>query len=364
MGETGNRSVLGFAGGGIWMYRIVNALMRRIINLMHVPINIIRTTKLFFLVIRRFRLSEEMVGNIRLERCIDLLSGNIGILWRFASTSKTPTHKSDTSRNSKICFVLGNGPSLDVDINEKLAIFSMGDTFCVNDFAYTDLYIKIQPKYYVFADPCWWISTSPENIVSRRNRLFGEILSKTTWPLTIYAPFEARSFFESIFLHSHNIRLSFYNANSLTGKKTLENIIYDLGLAMPICQNVLVSALYLSLHNNYKKIILLGADHSWHETLALDDANRVCMKNRHFFDKDAKLTPWTKDGTDENIWTMGDLFHALANMFEGYWQIEKYAEFLGAQICNASSVTFIDAFERKSFAELSTDIVDDKLKHG
>jgi len=356
------RSVPVSDGYGVMMRGYVNALRHRIINLIRMPTNIIRTARLFLMVIREGRHPEDAAEVIGLRKALGLLTRNAGLLWRVASTTHEPAQQAEDSRNGRVCFVLGNGPSLDADIDEKSGFLGMGDTLCVNDFAKTDLYIKIQPKYYVFADPCWWVPTSPENIVSRRNHVYGEMLRKTSWPLTIYVPFAARSYFEPIFSRSHNIHLSFYNITSLDVEGILEYILYDLGLAMPKCQNVLVGALFLSLRLGYRKIILLGADHSWHETLALDDAGRVCMKNEHFYDKDSKLTPWTKDGTEENIWTMGELFHALAKMFEGYWQIEGYARYLGAEICNASSVTFIDAFRRKHIAELLGELAVDVQK--
>jgi hypothetical protein len=129
-----------------------------------------------------------------------------------------------------------------------------------------------------------------------------------------------------------------------------------MGLAMPFCQNVLVAALYMTLRLNYKKIIIVGADHSWHQSLLLDDNNLVCMNNRHFYDQETSLSPWSKDGTVDNIWSMGELFHALAKMFEGYEEIEKYSLYRNAKIYNASSMTFIDAFQRRNILSLIEDI--------
>ena len=177
------------------MGRVINVFIRRIKNFLHIPINIIKTAKLSLKVIRGLRHSEEVVGIVRMKRILGVLKRNIRLLWRIANNSQHPTQKADVNRNGKVCFVLGNGPSLDADIKDASDIHGFGDTFCVNDFAKTDLYIKIQPKHYVFADPCWWLSTSPENIVLRRNHVYDEILSKTTWPLTIYVPFCGKKIF-------------------------------------------------------------------------------------------------------------------------------------------------------------------------
>ena len=293
---------------------------------------------------------------LRVMSKIKNLIRTAGLLLGVARRSRFPAKMSNDPLRSTVCFVLGNGPSLNTDINEELEIFRMGDIFCVNDFAETDLYENIQPKHYVFADPCYWLPALPEHLISSRNHLYGKILNKTSWPLTIYVPFEAQGFFEGIVAHDKNISLSFYNTTAFDGKKTIANKLYDLGLCMPTPQNVLIPALFLSLRLGYKKIILLGADHSWHETLALDDANRVCVKDKHFYNEDAKLTPWSMDGTEENIWTMDAIFHALGRMFEGYWKIDEYTKHLGAQIYNASSVTYIDAFKRMSFSDIGKEL--------
>jgi hypothetical protein len=249
-----------------------------------------------------------------------------------------------------------------MDLRDGLGSVRIRDTFCVNQFAETELYQEIQPKYYVFADPLYWSSAAPENEVSSRKHLFDRILSKTSWPVTLYLPFEARDLFEGIFSRARNIRLVFYNNVPLYGAKGILNILYDLGLGIPPAQNVLIPALILSLRLGYKKIILLGADHSWHETIALDDANRVCWKDRHFYNTDAKLTPISIDGAEENLFTMDTIFQALGRMFEGYWKIEEYAKRLGAQVYNASSVTFIDAFKRRAIADMLVELSEDGHK--
>lgn len=129
------------------------------------------------------------------------------------------------------------------------------------------------------------------------------------------------------------------------------NILFDRNLGMPPAQNVLVSTLFLTLRMGYKNIVILGADHSWHETLALDNANRVCLRDFHFYDKDVGMQPFTMDGSEEKIFTMDALFYALGRMFEGYWKIAEYADRQAAQIINASSVTYIDAFKRRNFSD-------------
>lgn len=276
-------------------------------------------------------------------------------LVRVARKSRYPRKLPEFSKNDS-CFVLGNGPSLFSDLNGRTNSLRSGDIMCVNLFAESDLYQQIEPRYYIFADPAFWEATVPENMVQMRRRCFDHILTRTTWDIIIAAPFEARALFESVFSKGATIRLMFFNNVPLWGNKRVLHLLYSLGLGLPSAQNVLIPALYLALRLGYKNIVLLGADHSWHESVSLDAANRVCLKDRHFYDQEAELKPFSMDGSAERLFTMDSLFHALATMFEGYRKIEDYSRHLGARISNASSVTFIDAFKRRSLSNVMSDL--------
>lgn len=265
----------------------------------------------------------------------------------------------------KVCFVLGNGPSLAVDLKCGLDILTMGDVVCVNSFAETDLYEIVRPKYYVLADPGYWSAACTERAVAYRNNLFNQVLRKTKWPITIYAPLAAKGLLDVVFSSAQNIRLNYYNTWSAHAGTDILNTLYDMGLCMPVPQNVLIPALFLPLRLGYKTIVLLGADHSWHKSLVLDDTNRVCISQPHFYDSDAKSVPFSMgvvDESGERYFTMDKAFHAFATMFEGYWKLAEYAKYLGARVYNASSITFIDAFERKSIADLVVELADAERK--
>ena len=291
------------------------------------------------------------------------LRNSVRVLWSFTTRARYIVEQNSEPASGAACFVLGNGPSLTMDLKEGLDILRMGDVVCVNSFAETDLYEKIQPKYYVLADPSYWSTEYSEAHVALRNSLFNQILGKTTWALTIYVPFEAKVLFEATFGGAQNIRLSFYNTQTLEVKKEVKYVLYDLGFSMPPPQNVMIPALFLALRLGYKKIILLGADHSWHQTLVLDEDNRLCVRQQHFYNSEAKLKPFSmgQEGHDGEslFFTMDKAFSAFARMFAGYREIEKYAKHVGAQIYNASSVTFIDAFKKITISDLHVELEDE-----
>lgn len=265
------------------------------------------------------------------------------------------SHKSANSQlRVDTCFVLGNGPSLDGDLAQCKDFRSIGDVWCVNQFAVSDLYEKLQPTHYVLADPAYWSESLSEHLTALRDRLFLALKSKTTWPLTLYLPYFAKGCFEEKLADTLNITVAYYNNVPVFGCKRLAYFLYNRGLGMPLAQNVLVAALYLSLHRGYKKIFVLGADHSWHRTLEVDNLNRVCVQDRHFYDKEEpKLIPFLIDGSEESTFTMAGILSALARMFDGYWKLKEYSESIGAVIYNASSISYIDAFKRIKPAEIS-----------
>lgn len=249
-------------------------------------------------------------------------------------------------------FVLGNGPSLANERPFLLKEFRGQDFFCVNYFANSDLYTDLRPKYYILADPGFWKPDVSGKLLESRNLLINNIKSRTNWPLTIFVPFEAEDVFCSAFRSQSEIQISFFNNVPLYGRIRVVHELYRFGLGCPQVQNVLIAALFMAIQEGYKEIILLGADHSWHETLVLDRLNKVCLKDKHFYNQEARLVPFSIGCGESRTFTMSEAFYAIGRMFEGYRKLESYSKHVGAKILNASSITYVDAFERVRAADL------------
>lgn len=254
-------------------------------------------------------------------------------------------------RPEQACVILGNGPSLSDDLREHMNELAELDLYCVGRFAESAEYSELRPKHYVFADPMWWATDAPAVTKKLREDLFAAIAGKTRWPMHILAPVQAETAIRSMFQASPFITPVFFNLTPVTSDLRIAKYIYDRNLGMPPVQNVLVACIFLALRMGHKNIVVLGADHSWHETVALDERNQVCLRDRHFYDKDVSMKPFTMDGSPGNIFTMDRLFLALGRMFEGYWSLARYAQTVDATIQNASSITYIDAFPRTSLAD-------------
>jgi hypothetical protein len=117
---------------------------------------------------------------------------------------------------------------------------------------------------------------------------------------------------------------------------------------MPTPQNVLIPAIFLALNRGFKKIILVGADHSWHEELVIDVNNVFGTYDKHFYDgvEQKKIIPLMMDINSGVTTTVHEQFYALSKVFKSHILLNKYARHRRAKILNLSKVSWIDAYSR------------------
>ncbi len=244
--------------------------------------------------------------------------------------------------------ILGNGPSLK-DVFEKYPDFLLGKKkMCVNSFAVSDQFERIKPEYYVFADPGWWIKKPLQDV----EKLKAKVLQKVeglTWKINFLLPNEARNSAFVKQLESNKLcAIYYYNKTTVRGFKPFIHLMYKKMLGMPRPQTVLVPALMLGINMQFKKIFLLGADHSWHEDLIVDEDNVLCIKHQHFteiLDSYRAYIPVREVHTGRYI-KIYEQFESLTIIFRNYLIINDYAKYRGSTIWNASLKSYIDAFER------------------
>lgn len=225
--------------------------------------------------------------------------------------------------------ILANGPSLKDEI-DKLDLTSC-ELSVLNDFYKSPKFRMLRPKYYVLADPLY---------VSDKESING-ITQNLDWEMVLFVPF---SFLKKAGplrdLSCENVRVIPYNSNTYQGFECLRNFFYKKGLAMPRAQNVLVASIFTGINMGYKEINIYGADHSWTQTLGVNEMNQVCAIDSHFYDKEkVKYLPY-------NCMKMHELLRAFAFMFESYHYLRNYADSIGCRIINCTKGSFIDAFER------------------
>jgi hypothetical protein len=247
------------------------------------------------------------------------------------------------------CIILGNGPSLNESLQKHPDFFKPHSLVCVNAFSLSDEYARLQPRYYVILDPSFWVETN-EFLAGVMNG----IKEKTSWKLNLFIPYQSENsaFIKSV-TENKNITLSFFNYTVFKGFPSISNWFCKKNLAMPQSQNVLVAAIFLSINAGFKEIYIVGADHTWHQSLHVDDSNRLCIKDVHFYNSNepAVYKPFRVAQTSEKTHRVDQIFAIWAKTFYGYIAMNNYADYRGAIIYNASEVSFIDAFKRIKIQE-------------
>ena len=118
---------------------------------------------------------------------------------------------------------------------------------------------------------------------------------------------------------------------------------------MPRFFNVLGPCMQVAINLGFKNIYVVGADHSWFKDIEIDDQNRMIRRDTHFYsvDKEIKPTPMFDPFTRKTV-SMGKFMEAMQRVMNSYYFVQDYAKSRGARVINASSLSYIDAFERKS----------------
>ncbi len=258
---------------------------------------------------------------------------------------KSKSSKGFPMAASSSAIVLGNGPSLRTSLEKYPAFFHQHPLIAVNSFSITPEYSLLKPTYYVVLDPGFWFGDS--EVVT--NTIKG-LVEKTSWPLNLMVPHLAKKspLFATLEKQNPNIKLVYFNYTVYKGFKGIGHWLYRKNMAMPQSQNVMVASLFLALNIGFKEVYLFGADHTWHESLMVNNENVVCFKDSHFYEGTEKTTyrPFYKGIHLKETFTSEEVFVTFSKIFKGYMQVEHYSKYLGSKIYNASEVSFIDAFER------------------
>lgn len=242
-------------------------------------------------------------------------------------------------KSSKKLVILANGPSLkNVDIAN---VVKEMDVCVVNDFCKSDLFWKIKPRIYVLADPLYFNEEMRETELETIKSLM-----RVKWSLSLLVPFSVYKIAKDKISNSY-IQICPYHTNPYQGWDNIRFLLYDKGLSMPRIQNVLIPSIFCAINMGYRCIEIYGVDHSWTQDIRVDSQNRVCLTDSHFYDQEKiSLNPWKKCTGEQ--YKMHEILRDLAYMFEGYHLLREYANRNNCVICNMTSNSFIDAFERNN----------------
>ena len=274
-------------------------------------------------------------------------------LWRFISFKNS--FREYSANKTKPLIVMGNGPSLMEVIKYYTSTLNKCDICVVNNFAMSDFYEILKPKYYILADEGYWLNKEEtyNAIIESRNFVFGKLKESTQWPILLFvpSPIYKKGYFQEVFLGNINIKVLPMNKYPFIGFNRIKYFLFRNNLSMPQIQNVLVASLFIGLNLSYKKIYLIGAENNWTQFMRVNNLNQVCLTDNHFYNSEiTPMVPWLKS-TGEPYKSYEFLLD-VSKTLAGYFEIEKYALIKGAKIYNCCDNSFIDAFERRSINDI------------
>lgn len=252
--------------------------------------------------------------------------------------------------------ILANGPSLRNDLDQYPVFFHDKQLMCVNQFVLSSEYERLKPQWYILLDIGFFVPKTIPRVAEVREQVKQAIIRKTDWPITLCCPAEGRNspFHLEIAASGIPVRFAFFNRTVVDGARMVRHWLYRRQMGMPPPQNVLIGALMAGVGYGFHDIIILGADHSWHQSLEVGTDGKLVSEENHFYDKKPWKVAVQHPETLQRA-TLHDYFFNLYRTFRSYHLINEFAVAQGTRIINASSVTFIDAFERKSLANYPWD---------
>lgn len=273
----------------------------------------------------------------------DKLSASIKTLAKVALQAKhcpIVRNGADAPRGDRPLYIMGNGPSLRTNLDNNLELLRRSDTLAVNFAANTPEFRVVRPKYYVLADPHFFRNISDKNVAA-----LSESLKAVDWRMTLFVPAKSRRSAARM-IGNPMVSVEGFNFLAAEGWKWLEQFMFRLRLGMPRPRNVLIPSIMIGIWLGYKKIYILGADHSWLKTLDVDSDNRVVSVQPHFYKEDShEVERINRTYLDLKL---HQVLESMTIAFASYHKINAYASRCGITIINATPGSFIDAFPRGS----------------
>lgn len=273
----------------------------------------------------------------------DKLSASIKTLVKVALQAKhcpIVRNGADAPRGDRPLYIMGNGPSLRTNLDNNLGLLAQSDTLAVNFAANTQEFRAVRPKYYVLADPHFFRNVLDTNVAA----LLGS-LKAVDWSMTLFVPAKSRRHVARM-IGNPLVSVEGFNFLAAEGWAWLEQLMFRLRLGMPRPRNVLIPSIMIGIWLGYKKIYILGADHSWLKTLDVDSDNRVVSVQPHFYKEDShEVERINRTYLDLKL---HQVLESMTIAFASYHKINAYASRCGITIINATPGSFIDAFPRGS----------------
>lgn len=249
-------------------------------------------------------------------------------------------------RPAQSMVILGNGPSLADDLPRLIERreYETEDFLAVNFFAEDDRFEVVKPKYYVLSDPMFFRDSACRDRVAELYRVLDE---KVTWPMNLYVQYYNPERFDyRAALPNPNIRIVRFHTQLYRGFRGVEFWLFRRGLGSANFGTVVQVCEYVALLLGYKTLELYGVDHTLLDGLCVDEENRLCRADGHYYDAAPATPKPIFQKVPHRPYTMSVYLAEVAELFRGHEVLRDYAASLGARIINRTRGSMIDAYER------------------
>ncbi len=291
-------------------------------------------------------------------RIIDAVRDTVDTMLFFAAMAVKEDFRNHVARAgtaadmnpSRRLAVLGNGPSLRDELPRLIARreWERTDMMAVNFFALGDELTVVRPQYYVLSDPQFFRRAGHSERVENLYRALGE---RVNWPMTLYVQYYNPEQFDyrAAVGDNPNIRIVPFHTLVFRGLRSVEFWCYRHGLGSGNFGTVVQNGEFIGLLLGYRQIDLYGVDHTLLDGLTVDDRNRLCRTQSHYYDSaPAAPEPIFVNATDPpRPYTMHTYLAETAELFRGHEVLRDYARSIGARIINRTRGSMIDAYERE-----------------
>jgi hypothetical protein len=264
-----------------------------------------------------------MIRKIYKEANLKLYDFGIG---KYSAVLKKNKQLKNSAKNIDRCFILATGPSIkNQDLN------NLENEFCisVSNFFVHPLFKKINPHYHIFAGSHPPITTE----------------QMASWWRDAEDHFRGSSV--DVLIHATNKKIQekfgFFKEHKVYYYLGEGKYPVDFSKAIPKIQTVVHIAIYLAIYMGFKKIYLLGCDHSWlmHHGIS----QHFYKEEQHSFTRN-NYSEWSE------VKDIGFEFETHSKLWDVYRKIRMEAGKINVQIYNSTPGSLLDIFPKKNLSEV------------
>ena len=243
--------------------------------------------------------------------------------------------------------VLGNGPSLKIDMDRVLRESLTSEVYVLNYFAVTKYFNKIKPEYYVLTDRMFWDQNANTDIKKDNEQLFLS-LERVEWKMNIICPEAGFNHINKRLIKNKNIKVLKVNSVNIEFKTEKINLFaLNKNIITPHFINGLVMVLWHAIYRNRLDIEIYGADFSLFKEYYIDQVtNDLYNSASHFYENsDAENNASRKYPNEAKKMLHTRMYQQWSSFYQMYL-LSKMAKMRNIKITNFSSNSYLDCFDR------------------